>query len=63
MKRRKPHRSRRLVKKLLKRKDEPQSVRWDIDAISMDGGRRWVSAQQIVEYELEKYAGSRSYHG
>jgi hypothetical protein len=51
--RRKPRRSRRIVKKLLKRADRPQPVRWDIDAISVDGGRRWVSAQQIVQHGLE----------
>ncbi|HEY1035005.1 MAG TPA: hypothetical protein VGE09_08490 [Pseudoxanthomonas sp.] len=49
-KRRKPNRSRRIVKKLLKRADGRQRLNINMDAVSVDGGRRWVSGVEIREH-------------
>jgi hypothetical protein len=52
MKRRKPNRSRRIVKKLLKRANLG-GVSWNLDAVPCDGGKRWVSAQEMIEHDLK----------
>jgi hypothetical protein len=51
MTRRKPNRSRRIVKKLLKRAD-PNGVCWNRDAISIDGGKRHVTGRELMELEV-----------
>lgn len=52
MRRRKPNRSRRIVKKLLKR-HEGFHPDWNMSFWMVDGGRRLVSAQEVVEFGLE----------
>ena len=52
MRHRKPNRSRRIVKKLLKR-HEGRHPNWHVDGWVIDGGRRIVSAQEVVEFGLE----------
>jgi hypothetical protein len=53
MKRRKPRRSRRIVKKLLKRADTTRHF-FNMDAVACDGGRRWVTAQELMEFNLPR---------
>jgi len=52
VKRRKMNRSRRIAKKLLKRAD-PSKASWNRDAMPCDGGKRWVTALELMEYNLK----------
>ena len=47
---RKPNRSRRIVKKLLKRSEGVTD--WNRDAVSVDGGKRWVTAHEMCLHGL-----------
>ncbi len=47
---RKPNRSRRIVKKLLKRSEGVTNI--NRDAVSMDGGKRWVTATEVRHHGL-----------
>ena len=51
MKRRKMNRSRRIVKKLLKRADLSK-MHWSRDAVPCDEGKRYVTGLEIMEYNL-----------
>lgn len=52
MSKRKPNRSRRIVKKLLARAAD-DGVPWNVDAVACDGGKRLVSALEMRLHGLD----------
>ncbi len=54
---RKPNRSRRIVKKLLKRADRQSADEcWHRDAISVDGGKRFVTGVEMRHHDIQWFA-------